>query len=85
MRRGPNKQLPCITRLQYVFNRIGNKNHNKNFQVRRTSIRRIIVDPVVQDCNGSDRIRVHFELNCPVLIRRAYRTAKQESVSTPKP
>uniref|UniRef100_A0A1I7U5X1 RNA-directed RNA polymerase n=1 Tax=Caenorhabditis tropicalis TaxID=1561998 RepID=A0A1I7U5X1_9PELO len=47
--------------------------------VRRTSIRRVIVDPVVNDINGNDRIRVHFELNCPVLIRRAFRTDKQEA------
>ncbi|EGT47646.1 CBN-EGO-1 protein [Caenorhabditis brenneri] len=47
--------------------------------VRRTSIRRVIVDPVVHDVNGTDRVRVHFELNCPVLIRRAFRTEKQEA------
>ncbi|PIC47063.1 hypothetical protein B9Z55_006540 [Caenorhabditis nigoni] len=47
--------------------------------VRRTSIRRVIVDPVVNDTNGSDRVRIHFELNCPVLIRRAYKTEKQEA------
>ncbi|CAI2309679.1 unnamed protein product [Caenorhabditis sp. 36 PRJEB53466] len=45
--------------------------------VRRTSIRRIIVDPVVQDNYGPDRNRVHFELNCPVLIRRGFFTDKQ--------
>ncbi|KAF1768210.1 hypothetical protein GCK72_000022 [Caenorhabditis remanei] len=47
--------------------------------VRRTSIRRVIVDPVVSDLNGHNRIRIHFELNCPVLIRRAYRTDRQEA------
>ncbi|KAF1760723.1 hypothetical protein GCK72_008972 [Caenorhabditis remanei] len=49
--------------------------------VRRTSIRRVIVDPVVSDDHGSDRVRIHFELNCPVLIRRAFRTQRQEAES----
>ncbi|XGW21981.1 hypothetical protein V3C99_004720, partial [Haemonchus contortus] len=33
-------------------------------------IRRIIVDNAVTDKYGKDRTRIHFELNCPVVIRR---------------
>uniref|UniRef100_A0A1I7UNW5 RNA-directed RNA polymerase n=1 Tax=Caenorhabditis tropicalis TaxID=1561998 RepID=A0A1I7UNW5_9PELO len=42
-----------------------------NYQVmtRRDTIRRIIVDPNVNDCYGS-RTVVHFELNAPPLIRK---------------
>ncbi|CAB3407578.1 unnamed protein product [Caenorhabditis bovis] len=45
--------------------------------VRRTSIRRIIMDPCVTDQFGTNRYRIHFELNCPVLIRRGFFTDKQ--------
>ncbi|CAO4360100.1 unnamed protein product [Caenorhabditis nigoni] len=59
------------------FNKYDNKNQKKmkkmtvNYQVtvRSISIRRIIVDTNVADRYG-DRIRVHFELNCPPLIRK---------------
>ncbi|VDM54298.1 unnamed protein product [Angiostrongylus costaricensis] len=33
-------------------------------------IRRIIVDNAISDENGRNRTRFHFELNCPVVIRR---------------
>ncbi|UMM10221.1 hypothetical protein L5515_000094 [Caenorhabditis briggsae] len=59
------------------FNKYDNKNQKKmkkmtvNYQVtvRSISIRRIIVDTNVTDRYG-DRTRVHFELNCPPLIRK---------------
>ncbi|CAD6195999.1 unnamed protein product [Caenorhabditis auriculariae] len=42
--------------------------------IKRQTIRRIICDPLVNDMNGSGRYRIHFDLNCPVLIRRGYFT-----------
>ncbi|KAF1768198.1 hypothetical protein GCK72_000010 [Caenorhabditis remanei] len=59
-----------------------NKNENKNQKkkiertvnyqvtVRRDSIRRIIVDPYAKDDYG-ERVRIHFDVNCPPLIRKA--------------
>ncbi|KAJ1346510.1 hypothetical protein KIN20_001310 [Parelaphostrongylus tenuis] len=40
--------------------------------VRLNYIRRIIVDNAISDENGRDRTRFHFELNCPVVIRRGF-------------
>ncbi|EYB93671.1 hypothetical protein Y032_0180g820 [Ancylostoma ceylanicum] len=40
--------------------------------IRLNFIRRIIVDNAVTDAYGRDRTRIHFDLNCPVTIRRGF-------------
>ncbi|CAI5437645.1 unnamed protein product [Caenorhabditis angaria] len=47
--------------------------------VKRTQIRRIILDPVVCDVYGTQRYRIHFELNAPVLIRRGFFTKEKQA------
>ncbi|PIO64506.1 hypothetical protein TELCIR_13863, partial [Teladorsagia circumcincta] len=45
---------------------------DKGSQLRIGFIRRIIVDNAVSDRNGKNRTRIHFELNCPAVIRRGF-------------
>ncbi|CAI2309643.1 unnamed protein product [Caenorhabditis sp. 36 PRJEB53466] len=55
-----------------------NKKEEVNYQVIMTgaAIRRIIVEPTMTDRFGKDRIRIHFDLNAPPLIRRGTRQNK---------
>ncbi|KAJ1371807.1 hypothetical protein KIN20_033829 [Parelaphostrongylus tenuis] len=49
--------------------------------VRLSFIRRIMVDNAVTDIRGRDRTRIHLELNCPVMIRRGFVKAKDNTIS----
>ncbi|VDL77547.1 unnamed protein product [Nippostrongylus brasiliensis] len=40
--------------------------------LRLNFVRRIVVDNAVCDKYGKDRTRIHFELNCPAIIRRGF-------------
>uniref|UniRef100_A0A0K0CZ05 RNA-directed RNA polymerase n=1 Tax=Angiostrongylus cantonensis TaxID=6313 RepID=A0A0K0CZ05_ANGCA len=41
-----------------------------HWEVRLSYIRRVIVDNAISEENARNRTRFHFELNCPVMIRR---------------
>ncbi|CCD31066.1 RNA-directed RNA polymerase [Caenorhabditis elegans] len=63
-------QFQCFEEKKQKFEDSRKQKVRVNYQltIRRDSIRRIIVDPRVEGCNTC----VHFEVNCPPLIRKGY-------------